>query len=1259
MDAVISTTGSGNISLGLLTQPTVEVSPAAKKAQGSIRPRKSKVNGGAPFRNGNIVPEAADAAESVGGHEGLETKASPNEKKKGRKPGKKKKKEDRRPTSSATEQPELRKPEALAIDAARIDEDLRAAAAAQGAWNATSAEPLNGLLRAICQQLQPSAEDHQKRVNLMDRLNKVLDQVYICEGGKLVPFGSFESNFYTPWGDLDLSLECPYDFSGMRRDNCKRLKVDILRAVCKKLLKLGGVYDVQLLAQARVPVLMFVDRRTGLACDITVGNDSALLKSRVLRWVSQLDDRIRHLIFLVKCWAKAQSINDPKTGTLNSYALSLLLLFHLQTRSPPLVPPLQDILTVNDSPKLACDAESRARKKELAFDACEARLKALLADGYAQRNTSTLGELFSSFFAQFAAVSHLWKGGLAASTFAATWKDDLSVFVSWPEKDYYMRVKCWAKAQSINDPKTGTLNSYALSLLLLFHLQTRSPPLVPPLQDILTVNDSPKLACDAESRARKKELAFDACEARLKALLADGYAQRNTSTLGELFSSFFAQFAAVSHLWKGGLAASTFAATWKDDLSVFVSWPEKDYYMRVEDAFDLEENCARSVRREELPVICDAFQRSAKLLAVPPGESSLEQLRINLFGWPQDDPRPTMRHVADVKRAPPPPRKATLSYPPVALPLPLPPPEQIYYMDPALASKQDDEKRHLVPGMHRSLPSLRDPVLSPPGTRSERQSSAPAVLLPSTSPVSEYVRQAALFPERRPPPVDLFPPPDPAEVAAFAKAWEEVMRRNSENQTHQEAARAADADADLDAKAGPGGPSDSPMSAPGGAPAGPKRLPPHRQAGPPSPATRRPEQPQALRRGATATRHVVGPKAGPLLSAVCPVNITHARRLSTASDGSRPAGAAKKGAAAAAARSSSKQAGLLGKGQSGVQTPVFSAKGGDRGVLGVQPSPQQDRAGPARPARDRHTTQGTASIHNGKEGTGAKNGPRAEQAGHNSGAPLEPSAVQTLKQGGHQMAGPPGSQAKATWKEASGGTRGMPQPAPASAAHAPAGAHGGAPASVSGSEFHGVGGLPQAASGSGTGASGGNTGAGQGAPRHAVSATALSEGTWGGAESTGRAAGGGSMSFSLAMRGSDGDGVEVHSKSLPAHVGGGGEPGGAAAVADRARLEAIVATAGPGYDLKEVPHAELSGLLRGGAGAAGRGGKSKGGSRSGSSQGGAGEPGGAGGATGAEAGGKPKNRRSRPRGGKVRQAGEGPAPGLADAFGGGLSLNAS
>ena len=61
----------------------------------------------------------------------------------------------------------------------------------------------------------------------------------------------------------------------------------------------GGVLDLELIAHARVPLVMFVDLKTGIACDISIDNDAARLKSTVLRWITQMDPRCRQLIFLV------------------------------------------------------------------------------------------------------------------------------------------------------------------------------------------------------------------------------------------------------------------------------------------------------------------------------------------------------------------------------------------------------------------------------------------------------------------------------------------------------------------------------------------------------------------------------------------------------------------------------------------------------------------------------------------------------------------------------------------------------------------------------------------------------------------------------------------------------------------------------------------------------------------------------------------------------------------------------------------------
>ncbi len=52
---------------------------------------------------------------------------------------------------------------------------------------------------------------------------------------------------------------------------------------------------------------------------------------------------MRPLVFAVKSWAKRHHINDAKTGSLSSYALSLLMINYLQIERPPVVPVLHDL----------------------------------------------------------------------------------------------------------------------------------------------------------------------------------------------------------------------------------------------------------------------------------------------------------------------------------------------------------------------------------------------------------------------------------------------------------------------------------------------------------------------------------------------------------------------------------------------------------------------------------------------------------------------------------------------------------------------------------------------------------------------------------------------------------------------------------------------------------------------------------------------------------------------------------------------------
>ncbi|NXG58213.1 STPAP polymerase, partial [Hemiprocne comata] len=121
---------------------------------------------------------------------------------------------------------------------------------------------------------------------------------------------------------------------------------------------------------ARRPVVKFCHKQSGLAGGISVDNRGALGGGRFLHLCSCSDPRVRPLVYSLRFWAKEQGLAGDKGGhataflgcpttlsptsvtlcvpspghpagggpLLTNYALTLLGIFFLQTRRPPVVP---------------------------------------------------------------------------------------------------------------------------------------------------------------------------------------------------------------------------------------------------------------------------------------------------------------------------------------------------------------------------------------------------------------------------------------------------------------------------------------------------------------------------------------------------------------------------------------------------------------------------------------------------------------------------------------------------------------------------------------------------------------------------------------------------------------------------------------------------------------------------------------------------------------------------------------------------------
>ncbi|XP_054155634.1 poly(A) RNA polymerase gld-2-like [Oppia nitens] len=117
----------------------------------------------------------------------------------------------------------------------------------------------------------------------------------------------------------------------------------VLEKVREVLKGYNFVLNMQII-MAKVPILKFVDRISGIEVTLNVNKLVSIRNTQLIHDYTKLDWRVQPLAMVVKAWARDNGINDAYNKSISSYSLVLMVIHYLQYAcSPPVLPCLQQL----------------------------------------------------------------------------------------------------------------------------------------------------------------------------------------------------------------------------------------------------------------------------------------------------------------------------------------------------------------------------------------------------------------------------------------------------------------------------------------------------------------------------------------------------------------------------------------------------------------------------------------------------------------------------------------------------------------------------------------------------------------------------------------------------------------------------------------------------------------------------------------------------------------------------------------------------
>ncbi|BAE55212.1 unnamed protein product [Aspergillus oryzae RIB40] len=176
--------------------------------------------------------------------------------------------------------------------------------------------------------VKPVEYEQIVRADLIERLQTAFQSRYY--GVQLRAFGSFASGLYLPTADIDLVLlSSNFMRHGIKTFGERKGQIYAFSAFLRNL-DIAVPGSIETIAHARVPILKFVDKMTGLRVDLSFDNDSGLVANNTFQqWKSEYP-AMPVIVSVIKQFLLLRGLNEVPCGGLGGFSITCLVTSLLQ-----------------------------------------------------------------------------------------------------------------------------------------------------------------------------------------------------------------------------------------------------------------------------------------------------------------------------------------------------------------------------------------------------------------------------------------------------------------------------------------------------------------------------------------------------------------------------------------------------------------------------------------------------------------------------------------------------------------------------------------------------------------------------------------------------------------------------------------------------------------------------------------------------------------------------------------------------------------